>query len=188
MTEQMMLSAYSQKTITMDQSIDGFRRWNRKIVDWDIDYRGYSTENGGDFIDFHVAVELREAIVKVRVEKGAGKKKVDRAGYRLTVFQAFVIGENEPEGFICSQEDFALYQKAKAVDVFEREIMNIQNWVMIAELRSELIPAAKAVFECPFCGWVTDTWSPDISCMGCGKRFWAKEMWSRMPALPSDLP
>ncbi len=188
MTEQLMLSAFSAKTIAMDQSNEGFRPWNNKALVWNLAYRGYFDEGDGGIhglMDFFVEVELREAVIKVRSKTSARNKKVERPGYRLTITQSFIIHQGEesaPETFIAYQEDFALHEKRKAVDVFAREIMNIQGWAMIAESRALFIPSGRAVFECPFCGWVTDSWNRDICCDGCGKRFWSKEMWSQMPA------
>jgi uncharacterized protein with PIN domain len=63
--------------------------------------------------------------------------------------------------------------------VFQREVLNVQNWAEIAESRVRLMPNQNDIFECLHCGWVTDIWSDDITCQGCGKRYWSERMWGR---------
>ena len=70
------------------------------------------------------------------------------------------------------EEAFKQAEIRKAFDAFQRELINIHSWIEIAESRVRLISSEKDAFECPFCGWVTDELDDDITCHGCGKRFW----------------
>lgn len=68
MKSQLDLSSFSEKTISMDKTMIDFRSWNHLILDWEIKYCGYL--RGDDvqegYIDFHVVVEIREAMVEER--------------------------------------------------------------------------------------------------------------------------
>lgn len=75
------------------------------------------------------------------------------------------------------EEEFLKDKRKKSLDAFERELMNIQTWKKIAESRFRLIPRGLDVFECKWCGWVTDVWRDDIMCEGCGKRYWSDKLW-----------
>ena len=175
-----MLSSFSQKTISVQEATKGFRLWNNVILDWDVEYRGYARKEDGEsegYIDFHVIVEVIEALVEVREPKTY--KKVDRPGYKLIVVQNMSFKGKGWETYDVYDESFQRKDLKKAFDVFEREVLNIQGWIGIAESRARLIPKERDVFECPFCGWVTDVWRDDILCEGCGKRFWTEKMWQK---------
>jgi len=50
------------------------------------------------------------------------------------------------------------------------------------------MPDNKDTFECPFCGWATNSTKDDTSCHGCGKRFWSDKMWGmRDKATGADM-
>ena len=87
------------------------------------------------------------------------------------------LGEKEWESYITYEESFQMGQLKKAFDAFQRELLNIQSWIEIAESRARIIPQGNEVFECFHCGWVTDIWSDDITCKGCGKRYWSDRLW-----------
>jgi hypothetical protein len=178
MTEQLILSSFSQKTISFSEATKGLRPWNNLMLDWEVEYQGFSNGEMGEpqgYIDFHVAVEIVEALIRVKDQKT--KKKIDRAGYKLIVLQNMALEGKEWESYIVYDEPFKKDEIKKAFDVFQREILNIQSWVEIAESRARLIPSGKAIFECWFCGWVTDKFNDDITCFGCGKRFWSDKLW-----------
>ena len=90
------------------------------------------------------------------------------------------------ESYVVYEECFPQNKLKKAFDVFEREVLNIQSCIRIAESRARVIPMANDVFECPCCGWVTDIWSEDITCNGCGKRFWSETLWSKASGTDDD--
>ena len=173
-----MLSSFSDKTLSMAESTKGFRPWNKQILDWEIEYCGYSRgENGNHdgYIKFRVLVELSESLVYVR--ESNSRKKVERPGYKLTVNQNLAFEGKEWECFVVFEESFQKDHLKKAVDVFQRELLNIQGWVEIADSRAKLIPNERDLFECPFCEWVTDIIRDDITCEGCGKRFWSEKLY-----------
>ena len=179
---QTMLTGFYQKGTEMDvysKEVES-RRYNNLIFDWDIEYQGYQRKEVDipeGYVDFHVIIEIVEAIVTVRDKKTYKKGK--KPGYKLTVSQAIAYPEEEWESFIIYDEQFKKEQLNKAFDVCQGEILNIQNWITIAESRASLIPKKKDVFECMFCGWVTDQMGDDITCHGCGKRFWSDKMWGK---------
>ena len=177
MPEQLMLSSFATKTVSIAEFTKGFRPWNNGILDWEIEYQGYFREDDEHegYVEFHVIVEIREALVKVRKEKPF--KKVDVPGYKIIVTQNMAFEAGEWENYIAYEESFTKDQLNKAFDVFQREILNIQDWIRIAESRARFIPKKEDVFECLFCGWVTDTWADDIICEGCGKRYWSDKLW-----------
>jgi hypothetical protein len=178
MITQSNLSAFSGKTVSMNELTMGFRPWNKTILDWEIEYQGYSREDNESeegLIDFKVIVEIKEALVPAKGPKR--HKKFKRQGYILTVIQNMAPGGHEWESYIVYEESFQMDQLKKAFDVFQRELLNIQSWVEIAESRARIIPQGNDVFECFHCGWVTDIWSDDIMCKGCGKRYWSDRLW-----------
>ena len=179
MTNQLMLSQFTEKTISMDESTKGFRPWNTVILDWEVEYRGYSRGDSQQkgYLDFHVIVEMREALVSAR--KGNTYKKLERPGYKLTVTQERTFEGREQERSIVHEESFQKDQIKIAFDAFQREVINIQSWIKIAESRARIIPQENDIFECYCCGWVTDIWSDDITCQGCGKRYWSEKLWKR---------
>jgi hypothetical protein len=179
MTAQLMLSSFAKKTISVDESTKGFRPWNNLILNWEVEYRGYSREDGEPegYVDFHVVVEITEALVKVRTPKTY--KKVKRPGYKLIVVQNMAFEGREWDGCIVYEESFIKDRLKRVFDVFHREVLNIQRWIRIAESRARLIPNRADVFGCPFCGWATNVWMDDITCEGCGKRFWSGKLWKR---------
>lgn len=176
-----MLSAFAKQTITLEDhnKSSGFRRWNNLIYDWEVEYQGYNLPDDiypdapEGFIDFHVVVEIIEALVTVREKH----KKVKRPGYKLSITQNTLLPDENWESIITYEEEFKQDQLNKAIDIFQRELLNIQSWILIAESRANLMPDNKHTFECPFCGWATDSTKDDISCHGCGKRFWSEKMW-----------
>jgi hypothetical protein len=176
---QLELSAFSGKTISMDESTKDFRPWNRTILDWEIEYRGYNRGEDGPegYIDFHVVVEINEAVIIARNPKTY--KKVEKPGYKLSIFQNMAFEGKEWESYVVHEESFEKKKLKKAFDAFQRELMNIQCWVEIGESRARIIPQANDVFECFHCGWVTDIWADDIMCQGCGKRYWSERLWNR---------
>jgi rubrerythrin len=177
MTTQRILSHFSKKTISMDAFTRGFRPWTQLILEWDVDYIGYAREEGQHegYLDFHVTVEVREALVRTR--KGETYKKTQKPGYKLTVTQDITFEDGEKERYMIHEESFQKDQLRKAVDAFQRELLTIQNWIEIAESRARIMPQHNDVFECHWCGWVTDIWSDDITCQGCGKRYWSERIW-----------
>ena len=179
MTEQLMLSSFSTKTISMDDSTKGFRPWNNNVFDWEVEYQGYYREEGKHegYVDFHVLVDIREALVKVRKDNKT-YRKIEVPGYKLIITQKMALAGRERESYVVYEEAFQKEKLGKAFDVFSREVLNIQGWIKIAESRVRLIPDKSEVFECVFCGWVTDVWSDDILCEGCGKRYWSDRLWT----------
>lgn len=177
MTQQLMLSAFSQKTISMTESTKSLRPWNNIIFDWDVDYLGYSRgpDEPEGIVEYHVVVELSEALVNTRNPKT--NKKVERPGYKLIITQNIAIEGRGWESYVVYEESFQKDKLKKAFDLFQREVLNIQGWTRIAESRFHLIPKGLDVFECVLCGWVTDVWSDDITCEGCGKRYWSEKLW-----------
>lgn len=125
---------------------------------------------------FHVKAEIVEALVKCKVKKG--RKKVMVQGYQFIIIQDMVSPGNNREKLIAYEQLFQKNQLREAFDVFQREIMNIQAWIRIAESRARFIHKKIDMCEYPFCRWVTDSWKDDISCGGCGKRFWSEKMWN----------
>ena len=153
------------------------RPWNQVILEWDVDYTGYVREDGHNegYLDFHVMVEIEEALVTARQEKSY--KKVQRPRYKLAVTQETTFKSGKTESYIIYEESFQKDQLRKAVDAFQRELLTIQNWIEIAESRARIMPQHNDVFECQWCGWVTDIWSDDITCQGCGKRYSSERIW-----------
>ena len=43
-----MLSAFSQKTISMEEATKDFRPWDNVIYDWDVEYKGYARGKDGE--------------------------------------------------------------------------------------------------------------------------------------------
>jgi len=179
MSEQLMLSSFSKKTISMDESSRGFRPWHNIVLEWDVESQGYQTEEaiGEGYVDFHVLAEIREALVKVRKDDKT-YKEIEVPGYRLTIIQKMALSGKEWESYIAYEEAFPKKQLRKGFDLFRREVLNVQGWIKIAESRARLIPEKADVFECVWCGWVTDTWTDDILCEGCGKRYWSEKLWA----------
>ena len=178
MTTQLMLSSFSQKTISFSKATKGLRPWNNLILDWEVEYQVFSKgemDEPQGYIDFHVVVEIVEALIRVKDQKTG--KKVERPGYTLIVFQNMALEGKNWESYVVYDETFTKDKLDKAFDVFQREILNIQNWIEIAESRALLIPSGSAVFECWCCGWVTEKLNDDITCFGCGKRFWSDKLW-----------
>jgi len=177
---QLDLSAFAGKTITIDESTQDFRPWDKTILDWEIEYTGYRRDfnEPEGYIEFHVTVEVSEAMVTVRHPKIY--KKIQAPGYNLTVFQSMAFEGNEWETFVVHDEQFKKEDLKRAIDAFQRELLNIQSWVEIAESRARIIPQANDLFECMHCGWVTHLWADDIICQGCGKRYWSEKMWRRV--------
>jgi len=175
-----MLTGFTKKAISLGQynKQHGIRRWNSLVYDWDVEFTGYQRSDDDrpqGYIKFHVIIEIIEALVNTRDKKTYKKTKVP--GYKLTITQNMALPENDWESFIVYEEDFMKNQIHNAIDAFQRELLNIQSWIEVAESRAELIPKDKDVFECPFCGWVKDSRQDDISCYGCGKRFWSEKLW-----------
>ena len=178
MTEQLILSSFSKKTISFSEATKDLRPWNNLILDWEVEYQEFSNcemDEPQGFIDFHVVVEIVEALIRVKDQKSG--KKFERPGYKLIVFQNMALEGKNWESYVVYDESFKKDKLIKASDVFQREILNIQSWIEIAESRAQLIPSGKDVFECWFCGWVTDEFNDDITCFGCGKRFWSETLW-----------
>jgi len=177
MTTQLGLAAFSGKTVSVDELTKDFRPWNRTILEWEIEYVGYNRDYEGPegYVEFHVLVELTEAIITARHPKTYKEKKTP--GYRLGIFQNMA-AEGQPwESYLVHDESFRKQDLGKAVDAFQCALLDIQSWVEIAESRARIIPQGNAVFECFHCGWVTDIWADDIVCEGCGKRFWSERLW-----------
>ena len=150
-----MLSSFSQKTVSFSEATKDVRPWNNLILDWEVEYRGFSKSEMDElegYIDFHVVVEIVEALIPVKDQRS--RKKVERPGYTLIVFQNMALEDKNWESYVVYDESFTKDKLVKAFDVFQREILNIQNWIEIAESRARLIPSGKDVFECWFCGWV----------------------------------
>ena len=174
-----MLSSFSQNTISIGELTKNFRPWNNIIFDWDVKYFGYSRgiDEPEGMIEYRVIVRLMEALVKTKDRKT--KKKIERPGYKLIITQNMAFHGKDWESYIVYEEAFQKDKLNKAFDVFQRELLNIQVWIKIAESRARLIPQGNDVFECLSCGWVTDVWSDDITCEGCGKRYWSDKLWRR---------
>ncbi|MFO7881177.1 MAG: hypothetical protein R6U52_01400 [Kosmotogaceae bacterium] len=180
---QSMLSSFADKHISLDEhnQQSGFRRWNSLIYDWEVEYQDYirPDENWHDapegYVETHVIVEITEALVTARDKK---YKKVKRPGYKLTVTQNRLLpgDEQEWESYTTLEEEYQKDKLNNCFSAFQRELLNIQIWIAVAESRAKLLPTNSETFECPFCGWATNTTSHDISCIGCGKRFWDSEL------------
>ena len=82
---QLMLSSFSQKTISMTESTKSFLPWNNTILDRKIEYRGYSRELGEfeGIIKYQVIVRLLEALANTRHPKSY--KKIKTPGYKLVI-------------------------------------------------------------------------------------------------------
>ena len=115
-------------------------------------------------------------MVLVKIRDPKTRKKVEMPGYRLLATQTVSYEGKEWDSSVVYEECFQKNQLKKAFDAFQREVLNINGWIEIAESRARLMPKRRDVFECPFCGWVTDVWSDDIMCDGCGKRFWSERL------------
>ena len=164
----------------MGEATKDFRPWNMVVLEWDVEYCGYDRGENSEpegYVDFHVIVQIVEALVDVREKKHY--RKIKKPGYKLVATQNMAFEGLPWQSYIVFEECFPQNQLKKAFDVFEREVLNIQSWIEIAESRARVIPKANDVFECPFCGWVTDIWSDDITCKGCGKRFWSERIWGK---------
>lgn len=60
-------------------------------------------------------------------------KKVKRPGYKLLITQNTLLPEEDWETIIVYEEEFKQDQLNKAIDIFQRELLNIQSWILIAE-------------------------------------------------------
>ena len=178
MISQLDLSSFSEKAISLTESTRDFRPWDKTILDWEIKYHGYVREEGGakGFTECHVTVEIKESVTQIKNPKT--RKKATKPGYKLSIFQNVSFEGKEWESYIVYEEEFEKQDLKKAFDVFQRELLNVQGWVEIAESRARLIPKENDLFECIHCGWVTDIWSDDIICEGCGKRYWPERLLS----------
>lgn len=180
MTDQLMLGAFCQKTIPVSEATKDLRPYNRVILNWEVDYRGFSSKEPDEpqgYLDFHIYVSIKESLIRIRDQKTG--KKVERPGYKLTVAQDMAFEGQKWESYLVHEESFKQTEIRKAFDAFQRELLNIQGWIDIAESRAKFIPSGKDAFECPFCGWVTDELEDDITCYGCGKRFWSESLLKR---------
>ena len=136
-----MLTTFYQKGPAMNghsKQIES-RRYNNLVFDWEIEYQGYQrkkADNSEGYVDFHVIIKIVEAIITARDEKTY--KKVKKPGYKLTVSQAIAYSEKDWELYIIYNEKFKKEQLNKAFDLCTREILNIQNWITIAESRANL--------------------------------------------------
>jgi len=173
----MICPPIEMEAITMNAFTPELRPWNQLILDWNVNFTGYVREDGQKegYVDFHVMVDLREALVRARQEKTY--KKIQRPGYKLTVNQEMTFERGKTESYIIHEESFQKDQIKRAVDSFQRELLMIQRWIEIAESRARIMPQHNDIFECHWCGWVTDIWSDDITCQGCGKRYWSERIW-----------
>jgi len=106
-------------------------------------------------------------------------KKVKKPGYKVEIFQNVALPGQEWETYQCYEESFSKNKLDQAYDAFQREVLNIQTWIEVAESRAKLMPEGKAVFECMNCGWVTNQERDDIVCPGCGRRYWSEKLWKR---------
>ena len=159
---------------------EDFRLWDGVIVDWAAQFQGYASGDDDDgregYIDSHLIVQVFEAYVSARDEKTY--KWVEVPGYKVVVTENVALPGEPWEYWTIFDEGYKKKDLSKAIDVFQRELLNAQTIILVAESRAKLIPTGKAVFECPFCGWVTDSEDDDTTCMGCGKRFWGEKMWN----------
>ena len=165
----------------MGEATKAFRPWDRVVISWNVEYRGY--QRGDDDrpegpVGFHVTLEIREAVIVSNNPKQRRRRAGKRA-YRLTVTHAMAPAGEDPDSSIVYEEPFTEQEIKKAYDAFQREVLNVQSWVVIAEPRARIIPQANDVFECHHCGWVTDIWRDDITCEGCGRRYWSERIWNR---------
>jgi len=175
---QIKLTNFEKKTISpnalwqRDQEADLASR----LLDWVVCYNGYKRadfheEESEGVVKFTVRVMLEQAFIRTWDKRL--RKRTTKPGYRIVMCQLVVFPDGDkitlPDEVI---QEVGLRYKARAVDAFTREIMNVQCWITIAESRARLIPKKRDWFECPFCGWVTDEESSDVMCQGCGKRFW----------------
>jgi hypothetical protein len=155
-----------------------FRPWNRVVLDWTIDYQGYQRDEQREgHVDFHVRVVIREALVRLKGTQTQKKRKMP--GYSLTIFQVIAFDGDLRDPQVVFEELFRADELPKAVDAFQQQVLNVQTWVEIAESRARVMWNQNDVFECFHCGWVTDIWSDEITCEGCGKRYRAERMWSK---------
>jgi hypothetical protein len=159
---------------------DDFRLWDRVISDWDVEFQGYASGDDDDatpgYVDFHLVIQVFEAYVSARGQKTY--KKVMVPGYKVVVTENVAFPGEDWETWTIFEEGFKKKDLPKAIDVFRRELLNAQGIILVAKSRAKLIPAGKTAFECPFCGWATDSDDDDTMCLGCGKRFWSEKMWN----------
>ena len=174
MTTQPTLSDFAQKAISSSNSLPNSRDWNRVVLDWDIDYQGYQRDEQREgHVDFHVRVVLREALVRLKDLQTQTKRQMP--GYSLTIFQTVSFDTDRRDSHVIFEELFRADELPKAVDAFQQAVLNVQTWADIAESRARVMPNQNDVFECFHCGWVTDIWSDEITCEGCGKRYWSEK-------------
>jgi hypothetical protein len=178
MTTQPTLSDFAQKTISFGKAMRDFRAWNRVILDWDIAYQGYQRDEQREgHVDFHVQVVIREASVRLKDSQTQKMRKMP--GYSLAIFQVIALGGDQSESLTVYEESFRINELPKAFDAFQQSVLTVQTWAEIAESRARVMPNQNDVFECFHCGWATDIWSDEITCEGCGKRYWSERMWSK---------
>ena len=92
----------------------------------------------------------------------------------MVVYQNVLMPGGDWDSYQVFGEEFVKDRLCTAVDAFMRETIIMQSWIEVAESRAKLIPADKAAFECPFCGWVTDSEDDDSTCLAAGNGFGAK--------------
>jgi len=178
MTTQPTLSDFAQKTVSTSKSLSDFRPWNCVVLDCDIAYQGYQRDEQREgIVDFHVRVVIREAMVRLKDPQTYKKRKMP--GYSLKIFQLIAFDGDRSDSLIVFEELFRADELPKAVDAFQQQVLSAQTWVEIAESRARVMWNQNDVFECFHCGWVTDIWSDEILCEGCGKRYWSERMWSK---------
>jgi len=69
MTNQLMLGAFCQKTIPVSEATKDLRPYNRVVLDWAVDYRGFSRAEFDEpqgYIDFHIFVSIKESLIRIR--------------------------------------------------------------------------------------------------------------------------
>jgi hypothetical protein len=171
-----MLDSFSQSEISVDEVTKDFKPYNNTILAWEIEIEDYwqDEEERGELISRTIEITVKEALVKIKNDKG---KKVEVPGYLVLISEdMYKSGGILIDGFIQASEEFKKQDFKKAVDCYIRYMLDVQDWIFIADSRAALKPERKEQFECPFCGWCSEIPLEETefkdTCLGCGKRFW----------------
>lgn len=109
MTIQQTLSMFTEKAIAVCEANKDFRRWDKVVLEWDVEYCGYDRgENNEEegHVDFHVIVRIVEAMVDVRVRNK--HRKVEKPGYKLAVTQNMASDGMPWENYVAHDECFPI--------------------------------------------------------------------------------
>lgn len=157
------------------------RGFSSQLLVWEVEYIDYQRsdpeiEAVQGYVLSEARIELREALI--RRWNPQARKKTQWPGFVVSVSKKITY----PDGPVtnlkdCILNESKLSEKTKAVDAFRNAVLNVESWILIAQARVRLIPRELDALECMGCGWVTDDASEDITCPGCGNKFWFGEAW-----------